>query len=138
MVESVDEYIEIWSRGTGESFRVDVPDSVAEEIIENHPEYKRDLAGNKTISKRILRRLSKDADLEIREDVARTRRTPPDVLVELAGDPEEWVRANVSTNAKAPIEALELLVDDPIDYIRKDARRSLAEKREKADSDGES
>jgi hypothetical protein len=76
-------------------------------------------------SRKILTRLSTDADNQVRRDVARSSNTSPGTLGNLAEDSDERVREYVARNTNAPRHSLSKLASDPEDAVR----RSVASNR---------
>jgi hypothetical protein len=125
IVNTIEEYEAVVAEYSSHLFTVQIPDSLAMEIVEDHPEHREDLARNKTISEPVIRALAVDEDPEVRWRIAHKRATPADVQIKLASDPSEDVRISICRNPKVPREALELLADDPVDWIREKARQRL-------------
>src|SRR5690606_33949911 len=93
-VNSVEEFLGLYEseERTGLPLRVEAPARVWEEIIRNHPSFRRDVAMNKTIPVRLIRLLAADEDDGVRAAIANKRKTPTDVLEMLAEDENESVR----------------------------------------------
>lgn len=125
VVNTVEEYEAVVAEYSSRIYLVQIPESLAMEIIADHPEHREDLAINKTISEPVIRKLAKDENPDVRWRIARKRATPPDVQIEFAHDPSEDVRITVCRNPKVPREALEILANDDVDWIREEAQKRL-------------
>ncbi|MFP4600549.1 MAG: hypothetical protein ACLFVJ_20005 [Persicimonas sp.] len=125
IVNTIDEYEALIEECSTHLFTVQIPESLAMEIVADYPEHREALARNKTISEPVIRKLALDEDPEVRWRISHKRATPPDVQIELASDPSEDVRSGICRNPKVPREALEILAEDSVDWIREDARERL-------------
>lgn len=105
-------------------------DEAAEEvwlnIIDSHPDMRRWVAHNKTVSGTVLTLLARDADPTVRWEVAGKRRASADLLRVLALDEEDTVRVRVARNPHACIEELRALVADRSWVVREAAEFALA------------
>jgi len=125
VVNTIEEYEAVIREYSSRIFLVGIPDDLAMEIIENYPDYREDLAPNKTLSESIIRVLSVDKEDIVRKRIAAKRATPPDVQIELAKDSSHSVRAAIGRNPKVPREALEILAQDEEDWIAERAQERL-------------
>jgi|SRR5690554_1547149 len=127
VVNTFEEYEAVLQEYSSRIFLVEIPDGLAMEIINNHPEYREDLARNKTISQSVIRFLANDEDSRVRWRIAKKRATPPDVQIVLAQDPSDSVRITICRNPKVPRRALEILTQDAVDWIVEEAKERLSE-----------
>ena len=83
-------------------------------LIEDKMTYneKVELAKDPNTPKEVLKNLSKDEDLDIRESVAKNPNTPIDILTTLSKDKNWYVRKCVALNSNTPIDILTTLSKD--------------------------
>lgn len=102
------------------------PDEVWFELIDHHPAMRRWVAQNKTLSERVLRRLSKDPDVRVRYAVATTPNLPADLAELFAHDGDAGIRRVVVTQDNLPLETLRELTHDPDPDVAGDAEEQLS------------
>lgn len=125
IVNTIEEFEAVRAEHDSRTFRVQIPDRLAMEIVADYPEHREALASNKTISEPVIRALAVDEDPDVRWRISHKRATPPDVQIELAADSSEDVRIGICRNPKVPREALEILAEDAVDWIREEAQERL-------------
>jgi Leucine rich repeat variant len=103
-------------------------DKVWLEVIEQHPDLRKWVAQNKTVSLSIIRQLIDDVDPVTRSWVARKRKLDRAMFVALSTDADERVRHALATNAKLPPDLLRLLSQDPIDLVATEAQQRLTQR----------
>jgi Leucine rich repeat variant len=94
-------------------------------VIEQHPDLRKWVAHNKTVSLSIIRLLIDDADPLTRSWVARKRKLDRAMFVALSTDADERVRHALATNAKLPPDLLRLLAQDPVALVATEAQQRL-------------
>ena len=129
MIRSVAEFVNLRSsedpadqtRATLE----DADDKVWLAVIEQHPDLRKWVARNKTVSLSIIRLLTDDPDPLTRTWVARKRKLDRAMFVALSTDADERVRHALATNAKLPPDLLRLLSRDPVALVATEAQQRL-------------
>jgi hypothetical protein len=89
----------------------EAPLSVWYEVIDNHPEYGKWVAHNKTVPLEILERLAQSDDIT-RQFVARKRKLSQSLFEQLADDNCSTVRIAIAANRKTPMHILQKLLFD--------------------------
>ncbi len=125
IVNTIAEYEALIEECSTHLFTVQIPESLAMEIVADCPEHREALARNKTISEAVIRKLAVDEVPKVRWRISHKRATPPDIQIKLANDTCEYVRSSICRNPKVPREALEILAEDTVDWIREEARERL-------------
>jgi Leucine rich repeat variant len=129
MIRSVAEFVALRnSEDLTEQARAtteDADDRVWLFVIEHHPELRKWVAQNKTVSLSIIRLLIDDADPVTRSWVARKRKLDRAMFAALSTDADERVRHALATNAKLPPDLLRLLSQDPIELVANEAQQRL-------------
>lgn len=132
MVNSVEEFLNILDSdeelGTNESRLCHAPDNVWRQIIIEHPELKRWVAWNKTISYTILEILSEDNDPEIRWWIASKTKISIGLLERFSKDSNSSIRERIVFNSFTPVHILKELSLDTDADIAENARRRLIER----------
>lgn len=131
MIDSAEEFVRLRNSELKEEYdraaREEAPDAVWKELIQQYPDMKIWVVGNKTVPVFILELLSRDEDTSVRDAVARKRKTPPEVLARLARDDDSGIRYAVVCNRKTPPEICEVLLNDEWDVVAAKARQRLDE-----------
>ena len=103
----------------------DADDKVWLAVIEQHPDLRKWVAHNKTISLSIIRLLIDDPDPLTRSWVARKRKLDRAMFIALSTDADERVRHALAANAKLPPDLLRLLSQDLIELVSTEAQQRL-------------
>jgi hypothetical protein len=135
-INSVQEFVDLCEKpGEGtDPYRVEASEEVWLLIVDQCPDLRNTVAGNKTIGERVIRLLANDQNEDVRWTIATKRRTPPDVLADLVHDSEPTVRKRVALNPKVPEYVLVDLLDDDWEDVREIAAERLRKLREEKDS----
>ncbi|MDR2564906.1 MAG: pentapeptide repeat-containing protein [Bifidobacteriaceae bacterium] len=142
VINSVEEYVRLLEEGDGEASGArrtryeEAPLEVWFGIVEQHPEWRDWVVGNKTVPVEVLELLSKDPDPGVRVEVASRRKLPESLFWALAADPDPEVRRHIAANPKAPWAVLRRLVDDPVLWVAAAAVGRLAWQDRGAGGDG--
>jgi hypothetical protein len=132
MIRSVAEFVALRnSEDLAEQTRAtteDADDRVWLFVIEHHPELRKWVAQNKTVSLSIIRLLIEDSDPVTRSWVARKRKLDRAMFVALSTDADERVRHALATNAKLPPDLLRLLSQDPVELVSTEAQQRLTQR----------
>lgn len=129
MITSAEEFVALRTSEDPIMYLRAANDSASEDVwidvITKHPEMRKWVAQNKTVSIRILRLLVKDLDPLVRSMVARKRKLDQSIFLKLAMDPDDGVRLAVALNPKVPLSILEILAQDQWTDIAEIARGKL-------------
>ncbi len=129
MIESAEEFIRLRASQDPRDYARAAQEPATHEVwlavIRDHPDLRRWVAHNKTLSSELLRILAADVDPAVRWVVAMRRAAPPEVLRALAADPDVSVRGRVATNAKTPEVVLRQMTQDPDETVRAAAQERV-------------
>jgi len=97
-------------------------------LVENHPEMRFWVAGNRTVPDVILRILAIDPEWRVRHRVASRKSCPSDILELLSNDTHDSIVSLVAGHPNTPSSALRRLARYPWDQVSKKATRQLSER----------
>jgi hypothetical protein len=122
MIESADEFARLChSDDRGDNLRARTEEALEPtwlSTIDRFPEWRVEVARNKTVPISVLERLVADPDRLVRLAIAAKRKATPELLERLARDPYESIRLQVARHKNTPLPVLESLRNDPWDEVR--------------------
>ncbi len=105
-----------------------IPDDVCHEVIKRKPEMKKYIAGNSSISIKMIIYLAEDESDSIRWRIAQKPNLTRELFEKFANDPDESVRHRIAVNPNTPLDILEKLTHDEWDVCAEDAKEILDER----------
>jgi predicted regulator of amino acid metabolism with ACT domain len=125
VIHSIEEFEELVETDYALSRWVTASSAIWNEILEQKPELKMDVALNKKLPDDILEILAHDTDDDIRFTIAMKRKLDKNIFEILSKDQNESVRMRIVLNPKVPKSILEDMLQDSWDEIVILARSKL-------------
>lgn len=128
MIKSAEEFIRLRTSTIPEEYgragREEAPYEVWIELIEKHPEMRRWVASNRTISIELQMLLAQDKDSHVRSSIASKYPLDRSLYEMLSKDKDAGVRGIVAYNKKIPLDILEKMMEDVEEHVRVNAKEN--------------